>query len=114
MGDPIVDPGGGLQPGVQGSQVRPGQTFAGAAQAAVGTVPGGRSWHQIFNDAKETRNILEIHVNMQNAEDNNQPKPIPLYSEERERCTNQNDRGKIGSNRTVDVIINDGASLENF
>ena len=44
------------------SQVRPDQTFAGAAQAAGGTVPGGRSWQQIFNDAKQKRNIIEIHI----------------------------------------------------
>ena len=30
--------------------------------AASGTVSGGRSWQQIFNDAKQKRNILEIHM----------------------------------------------------
>ena len=52
-------PGGGT--GHQ-SQVRPGQTFAGAAMAASGAVPGGRSWQQILSDAKQKRNILEIHI----------------------------------------------------
>ena len=37
--------GPGYGPALQ-SQVRPGQTFAGAAMAASGTVPGGRSWQQ--------------------------------------------------------------------
>ena len=66
-------PGGGLGQGpghpngphLQ-SQVRPGQTFAGAAMAASGTVPGGRSWQQIFFDAKQKRNILEIHIEKNN------------------------------------------------
>ena len=63
-------PGGGLGQGPGdvctdqhiNCQVRPGQTFAGVAMAASGTVPGGRSWLQIFNDAKQKRNILEIHI----------------------------------------------------
>ena len=63
-------PGGGLGQGPGdvstdqhiNCQVRPGQTFAGVAMAASGTVPGGRSWLQIFNDAKQKRNIIEIHI----------------------------------------------------
>ena len=42
-GGPGQGPGGQHQPHLQ-SQVKPGQTFAGAAMAASGTVPGGRSW----------------------------------------------------------------------
>ena len=30
------------------------------------------------------------------------------------KLTNANDKGKVGSNRTVDVILNDGASFENY
>ena len=60
-GGPGQGPGGQHQLHLQ-SQVKPGQTFAGAAMAASGTVPGGRSWQQIFNDAKQKRNILEIHI----------------------------------------------------
>ena len=67
-GSPPPGGGSGQGPGVVEttqhyiSQVRPGQTFAGAAMAASGTVPGGRSWQQIFNDAKQKRNIIEIHI----------------------------------------------------
>ena len=190
---------------VNGSQVRPGQTFAG------GTVPGGRTWQQICNEAKEKRNILELQVNMKKSTDNTLPKPKPLSNDQlsdfifkvlkvkvddaigldysgwyghkevelkegvdltpylhtdtpleylefeitvkkqethsatkvlfrnvplnvpdeellnlslcygtpvgkvkRERCTNQNDRAKLGSNRTVDVILNPGASFEKY
>jgi hypothetical protein len=32
----------------------------------------------------------------------------------RERLTNNKDRGKIGSNRTVDVLLNEGAAFENY
>ena len=32
----------------------------------------------------------------------------------REGCTNPNDKGKVGSNRSVDIILNDGASFVNF
>ena len=210
MGDPHVDPGGGpIANQVLGSQVRPGQTFAGAAQAAGGTVPGGRSWQQIFNEAKEKRNILEIHILTKNTEDSTTVKPKPLANDQlsdfifkvlkikvndsigldyfgwyghkeielkqgvdvspylhvntplnyldfeiyvkkqethtatkvlfrnvplnipdeynlclcygqpmggvkRERLTNASDRGKVGSNRSVEVILNEGASFENF
>ena len=88
MVDPAVEPGGDRPPGepphhpVNGSQVRPGQTFAGAAQAASGTVPGGRTWQQICSEAKEKRNILEIHIKMKNVEDSNQPKPKPLSNDQ--------------------------------
>ena len=58
----IADPGGGNPIHGSPSQVRPGQTFAGVAQAASGSVPGGRSWHKIFSDAKEKRNILEVQM----------------------------------------------------
>ena len=75
-------PGGGLGQGPVGlnqahlqSQVRPGQTFAGAAMAASGTVPGGRSWQQIFNDAKQKRNILEIHIDKNSKPDGDQVQP---------------------------------------
>ena len=61
-------PGGGDKDGKEGdkplespSHVRPGQTFADAAQAAS-PVPGGRSWQQIVSDAREKRNILELHL----------------------------------------------------
>ena len=212
---PAIEPGPVRPPDptsqVNGSQVRPGQTFAGAAQAASGTVPGGRTWQQICNEAKEKRNILELQVNMKKSIDNTQPKPKPLSNDQlsdfifkvlkvkvedaigldysgwyghkevelkegvdlthylhtdtpleylefeitvkkqethsatkvlfrnvplnvpdeellnlslcygtpvgkvkRERCTNQNDRAKLGSNRTVDVILNPGASFENY
>ena len=80
-------PGGGQGPGQDGqihpplqNQVRPGQTFAGAAMAASGTVPGGRSWQQIFNDAKQKRNIIEIHIEKpitgEPASDNNLQKQL--------------------------------------
>ena len=78
-------PGGGTDhgPPVLSNQVRPGQTFAGAAQAASGTVPGGRSWQEIFRDAKEKRNILEIHINKSNpATDQNQPRPKAITNDE--------------------------------
>ena len=32
----------------------------------------------------------------------------------REKLFNNKDRGKIGSNRTVEVLLNEGASFENF
>ena len=67
---------------LNGSQVRPGQTFAGAAQAASGTVPGGRTWQQICNEAKEKRNILELQVNMKKSTDNTLPKPKPLSNDQ--------------------------------
>lgn len=84
----LVDPGGGDERGNGGpaalpnhptSQVRPGHTLAGAAQAASGTVPGGRSWLQIFSDAKEKRNILEIHINKnESVSDSTQQMPKAL------------------------------------
>ena len=208
-----IEPGPVRPPDLQtqstGSQVRPGQTFAGAAQAASGTVPGGRTWQQICNEAREKRNIMEIQINLKKTEDNTQPKAIsndqlsdfifkvlkvkvddaigldysgwhghkevelkhgvdltpflhtetpikyleyeifvkkqethsatkvlfrnvplnvpdeelinlclcygqPTSKVKRERCTNQNDIGKLGSNRTVDVVLNAGASFENY
>ena len=60
-------------------QVKPGQTFAGAAMAASGTVPGGRSWQQIFNDAKQKRNILEIHIEKNNTPTETQEQPSQRY-----------------------------------
>ena len=213
---PNIEPSPVRPPDLQapslGNQVRPGQTFAGAAaQAASGTVPGGRTWQQICNEAKEKRNILEIHINMKKTDEDSQVKPKPLSNDQlsdfifkvlkinvddaigldysgwyghkevelkqgvdvttflhtttpikylefeifvkkqethsatkvlfrnvplnvpdeelinlclcygqpvgkvrRERCTNQNDRGKLGSNRTVDVVLNSGASFENY
>ena len=82
----MIDPGGGVPPQRQTNQVKPGQTFAGAAQAASGTVPGGRSWLQIFSEAKEKRNILEIHVNSidntNSRNDDNQQKPKALTFDE--------------------------------
>ena len=91
----VVDPGGGddrnsggtgqpQQPQESTSQVRPGQTFAGAAQAASGTVPGGRSWLQIYAEAKEKRNILEIHVIRENKSNGNetQDRPKTLTNDE--------------------------------
>ena len=72
--------GGGVHslPQAHSSHVRPGKTFAGAAQAAGGTVPGGRSWQQIFKEAKEKRNILEIHIKPINCGEDPQQKPKPL------------------------------------
>ena len=209
----MIDPGGGEQPQRQPNQVKPGQTFAGAAQAASGTVPGGRSWLQIFSEAKEKRNILEIHVNRidntNSSNDDNQQKPKALTFDElsdfifkilkiketdnigldyfyghkeielkagvdltpylhmdtpiryleydifvkkqethfatrvlfrnvplnvpdeelvnlalcyghpvggvrRERLTNYKDKGKLGSNRSLDVILNPGSTFENY
>ena len=216
----IVDPGGGdprttggqiqLQnPPVHSSQVRPGHTFAGAAQAAGESVPGGRSWQKIFSDAKNKRNILEIHINKKEnlTSDESQQKSLsndelsdflfkilkikeedtigidyfyghkeielkpdvdvtpylhdniptkymefdiivkqqetnfstkilfrnvplnvpdeelvnlalcygqPVGTVKRERLTNPKDKGKIGSNRTLDVILNPGQSFENY
>ena len=198
-------------------QVRPGQTFAGAAMAASGSVPGGRSWQQIFLDAKQKRNILEIHIekndisevldaaegeNVQNRQKQltndqlsdfifkelkikerdcigldyfyghkevelregvdlspylhvdvpvkyqghsifvkkqetnfatkilfrNVPLNVPdeelinlslCYGQpiggvKREKLTNVKDKGRVGSNRTLDVILNPGAAFENF
>ena len=68
-GGPGQGPGGQPHHHLQ-NQVIPGQTFAGAAQAAGGTVPGGRSWIQIFKDAKEKRNILEVQINKVNSANN--------------------------------------------
>ena len=62
------DEGGGVDkllvprgPPTSPSQVKPGQSFADAAQAAS-IVPGGRTWDQIISDAKAKRNILELHL----------------------------------------------------
>ena len=212
-------PGGGSGGGdgppriLTSSQVRPDQTFAGAAQAAGGTVPGGRSWQQIFNDAKQKRNIIEIYIEKAYNPENNLPNlqqqrqqmtndelsdfifkelnipesdcigldyfyshkevelkegvdvspylhvttpiifqgysilvkkqetnfatkilfrgvPLNVPDEElinlslcygqptgavrREKLTNVKDKGKIGSNRTLDVILNPGSSFENY
>ena len=69
--------GPGSQPGQRPppsspSQVRPGQSFAGAAQAAS-IVPGGRTWNQILTEAKNKRNILELHLTkIPQKDDNNQ------------------------------------------
>ena len=78
----MFDPGGGPPLATEDNQVRPGQSFADAAQAASGTVPGGRTWKEIFNDAKENRNILEIHVNMKKNDENIQAKPKPLTNDQ--------------------------------
>ena len=211
-------PGGGSGGGdgppriLTSSQVRPDQTFAGAAQAAGGLVPGGRSWQQIFKDAKERRNILEIHINKTSSDNPNEvdtqkPKaltfdqlsdflfkvlgikdqdcigldyffghkevelkegvdvspylhvntpikylehdifvkrqetnfatkilfrnvPLNVPDEEvinlalcygqpvgvvrREKLTNMKDKGKIGSNRSLDVLLNPGCTFENY
>ena len=66
------------------SQVKPGQTFAEAVQAVSGTVPGGRSWQKIFNDAKEKRNILEIHIIKEKSINlnENQSRPKSLSNDE--------------------------------
>ena len=60
---------------VSPSHVTPGQTFADAAKAAS-PVPGGRSWQQIVSDAREKRNILELHLTKITQKDaNNQTFP---------------------------------------
>ena len=83
MANDTGQPPGVKEPGSPSSQVRPGQTFAGAAQAASGTVPGGRSWQKIFSDAKQKRNILEIHINKKNSPtENSQQKPKALTNDE--------------------------------
>ena len=38
----------------------------------------------------------------------------PVGGVKREMLTNPSDRGKVGSNRTLEVILNSGASLENY
>ena len=38
-------------------------------------MPGGRSWQQIFNDAKQKRNILEIHIDKNSKPDGDQVQP---------------------------------------
>ena len=38
----------------------------------------------------------------------------PVGGVKREKLTNPSDKGKVGSNRTVDVILNDGAAFENY
>ena len=214
MGETPPPGGSGGPPRIlPSSQVRPDQTFAGAAQAAGGTVPGGRSWQQIFNDAKQKRNIIEIHIEKTYNPENNQHNlqqqrqqmtndelsdfifkelnipesdcigldyfyshkevelkegvdvspylhvttpiifqgysilvkkqetnfatkilfrgvPLNVPDEElinlslcygqptgavrREKLTNVKDKGKIGSNRTLDVILNPGSSFENY
>ena len=205
--------GPGYGPALQ-SQVRPGQTFAGAAMVASGSVPGGRSWQQILSDAKQKRNILEIHIEKNKPREDNataigeqKPKlltndqlsdfifkelqikenyvigldyfyshkeielregvdltpylhsdtpvrfqehsilvkkqetnfatkilfrnvPLNVPDEElvnlslcygqpvgavrREKLTNLKDKGKVGSNRILDVILNQGSAFENF
>ena len=84
--EPPPGGGGGLDAShALQSQVRPGQTFAGAAQAAGGTVPGGRSWLQIFNDAKQKRNILEIHISKiddQPNDENREQRPKGLTNDQ--------------------------------
>lgn len=82
MGEPPGDPGGQKEGGGPNSQLKPGQTFAGAAKVASGTVPGGRTWQQIFNDAKEKRNILEIHISPINTGEALQQKPKPLTNDQ--------------------------------
>ena len=63
-------PNGGIH---SPSHVRPGQSFADAAGAAS-IVPGGRSWLQILSDARDKRNILELHLTKIPQKDaNNQP-----------------------------------------
>ena len=47
--------------------------------AASGTVPGGRSWQQIFNDAKQKRNILEIHIEKNNTPTETREQPSQRY-----------------------------------
>ena len=70
--DKVVDRGP-LEGPPSPSQVRPGQSFADAAVAAS-PVPGGRSWQQIISDARDKRNILELHLTKITQKDsNNQP-----------------------------------------
>ena len=56
------DRGGGVQSGdnLLNNQAVPKASFADVAGAT--SVKGGRPWHEIFADAKQNRNILEIHV----------------------------------------------------
>ena len=73
-------PGGGATKGDKTpespSSVRPDQTFAGAVQTAS-RVPAGRSWQQIFQDARDNRNIIELHITrIQQAEQAPQSKPL--------------------------------------
>ena len=52
---------GGLTSPHQPQIAKPNLSFADVAQAAS-VVKGGRAWHEIFADAKQKRNILEIHL----------------------------------------------------
>ena len=61
------------------SQVQPDQTFAKVAQAACGSVPGGRTWQKIFSDAKQKRNIIEVHIIKEKNTNNEETQAKPKY-----------------------------------